>query len=232
MRIRTGRVDEALEQDGYAVVRGVFSADEIAGMRDEAADLLTTTEARRVAGGLVAGPVPAESALARRLLDDPRLAFPCGGELPRLVHVHADTFNDWHADMRPLSQDVQCSAALPWMYKTVIYLEDHPDRNGISVVPGSHRQGNPPGAPLHLGTRAGDIVLFHHSIRHAGRLPSPLLTNLAWGLYRLGVIDNHGRLFRLQHLLQPIPAVRRIAIFLIFAGSFAEINERYAALHA
>ena len=58
------------------------------------------------------------------------------------------------------------------MYKIAIFLQDHPERDGLSVVPGSHKEGSTPKAPLHISSRAGDIVVFDHRLRHAGRLPN------------------------------------------------------------
>jgi len=228
MHIRDG---EALERDGYAVVRDVFSPEEIAWMRGEATALLAA-EARHVNGGLVNGPVPRDSDLARRLLDDARLAFPSGDDLPCELHIHANTFNYWHADGKPLDRSAMSSGAPAWMYKIVIYLQDHPNRGGFSVVPGSHRQGNSPRAALHVGTSAGDIVFFDHCVWHAGQLPNRLLGEFAWLQHRLGLIGEKGcHVFRLQHLLQPAPDNQRLAIFVLFTPH-QDIGQRYAALTA
>jgi hypothetical protein len=97
VKVRDGGIEEALERDGYAVVRGIFSTEEIARMRGEVTALIAT-RARPLNGGLCNGPVHRESDLARRLLDDARLASYFGGEPPCQIHVHADTFNDWHVD--------------------------------------------------------------------------------------------------------------------------------------
>jgi hypothetical protein len=226
MEVRGGGIKEALERDGYAVVRDVFSPEEIARMRGEVTALLAAN-ARSINGGLIVGPVPLEADLARRLLDDARLAAAVEGEFPCQIHIHADTFNDWHADLEPPGWTAVFSGASAWMYKIVIYLQDHPDRDGFSVVPGSHKEANTPRSPLHVSTRAGDIVVFDHSVRHAGRLPNRLIGALAWYLYRLRLLDTPGRLFRLQHLLQPAPPVQRLAIFLLFA-TLRDIGQRYA----
>jgi hypothetical protein len=124
--------------------------------------------ARSINGGLIVGPVALEADLARRLLDDARLAAAVEGEFPCQIHIHADTFNDWHADLEPPGWTAVFSGASAWMYKIVIYLQDHPDRDGFSVVPGSHKEANTPRSPLHVSTRAGDIVVFDHSGTLAG----------------------------------------------------------------
>lgn len=228
MNIQVSGIQQALERDGYAVMRCVFSAEEIAQMREEVTVLLAA-KARPVNGGAINGPVPHDSDLARRLLDDARLAFPCGGERPCQIHVHANTFNDWHADLEPRGRTAVFNGTSAWMYKIVIYLQGHSDGDGFSVVPGSHKKGNSPRAASHVRTRAGDIVLFDHSVRHAGRLPNRLFSTAGWCLYRLRLLDTPGCLFGLQHLFQPAPLVPRLAIFLTFA-TFQDIEQRYAAL--
>lgn len=229
MNIRDGGIKEELERDGYSVVRKVFSAEEIALMRGEAISLLATND-RPVNGGVVCGPVPRESDLARRLLHDERLASHSGGRLPCQIHVHADTFSYWHADGEPPDQTSVSSGDTAWMCKVVIYLQDHPDRAGFSVVPGSHRQGNTPRAPLHVGTFVGDVVVFEHCVRHAGRLPNRLIAEFAWLQHRLGLISEKGyHVFRFQRLLQPTPAAERLAIFLSYAPLY-DIPRRYTEL--
>ena len=66
MEVRGGGIKEALERDGYAVVRDVFSPEEIARMRGEVTALLAAN-ARSINGGLIVGPVALEADLARRL---------------------------------------------------------------------------------------------------------------------------------------------------------------------
>ena len=222
-------IKQQLEQDGYAILRGVFFSQEIVAMRQEAAAFLSSGT-RPVNGGVCAGPAPAMSALARRLANEERLSF-CNGELPRQIHVHAGTFNDWHADLEPLANENAVGEPSAWMHKIVIYLQDHPVRDGFSVVPGSHRKCNHRRAALHVDSRAGDIVIFHHSVRHAGRLPNRFIAIVSWRLYRLGFTQTAGSLFWLQHFMQPKPAIPRLAIFVSFA-SFPDINRRHAALRA
>src|ERR1700719_1809132 len=117
-------IKEALERYGYAVIRDVFSAEEIAQMRGEAMGLITT-EARPLNGGLCSGPVPCYADLARRLLQDARLAFHHGGELPCEIHVQADTYNGWHVDFEPPTRKRPTRIAVisvdsAWIYKIAI----------------------------------------------------------------------------------------------------------------
>ena len=63
MEVRGGGIKEALERDGYAVVRNVFSPEEIARMRGEVTALLAACPVHQ--GGLIVGPAPLEADLAR-----------------------------------------------------------------------------------------------------------------------------------------------------------------------
>ena len=220
MTIQDRGIKEALDRDGYCVVKDVFSAEEIACMRDKVTAMLAI-RASPHNGGISCKPERHESDLACRLLSDTRLAACWGGELPAIVHFHADTVHDWHVDLEPPARSAD-SGGWASIYKITIYLQDHPHQDGLSVIPGSHKQGNMPRAPLHLGTRAGDIVIFDLRIRHAGRLPNRAeraMTTLAWWLLRSRLIDDTGRhhlFWRLRHLLQPRPAAGRLAVFLTF----------------
>ncbi len=231
-KVRGDGINEALERDGYAVVKDVFSAEEVAWMRSQVTTLLAS-KARPLNGGLCNGPVPREADLAGRLLEDARLASYCGGEYPSQVHVHANSLADWHVDLELPDRTALFSGNAGWINKIAIYLQDHPDRDGLSVVPGSHQKKNMPHTPLHLGTRAGDIVIFDLRLRHAGWLPNRtgrLIAVFAFipYLFRLVRSKGHQRLFRLlRHLLQPSPLPERLAIFLLFETE-QEIGRRDA----
>ena len=231
---------EAIECDGYAVARGIFSADEIACLRSEVASVLAA-EARPHNGGLCCTMERRGSGLARRLLDDARLAAVAGDAaaapcfLPA-IHLHSDIVHDWHVDLEPADRAAVMSAASARIYKIAIYLQDHADRDGLSVVPGSHSENGTPRAPLHLATCAGDVVTFDVRLRHAGRFPNRierLISTIAWWLRRVRLVDDAGRqslLRRLRFLLEPRPAVERLAIFLTF-GTTQAVVQRYAALY-
>ena len=240
MNIQPGAIKKALERDGYAVVKDVFSAEEIAGMRGELRDLLAK-KSEPLNGGLCSGPVPRDSGLAR-LLHDPRLASPWSGELPCQMHAHVDTYNGWHVDFESPTRKTPMrisgiSPASTWIYKIAIFLQDHSDRDGLSVIPGSHEEGSTPRTPLHVCTRAGDIIIFNHRIWHAGRLPTGserLIETFASWLNGLHLVDYTGRQrlqrrFRmLQHLIRSAPTRDRLAIFLFFETHY-EIGRRYWA---
>src|SRR5438105_4912654 len=119
MNICASSIRRALQEDGYAVGRGVFSPEEIIEMR-RAVKLLFNARARPLNGGLCIGPVPPESDLARRLLNDRRLASLCGGELPHQMHIHADAVNEWHVDLGPPASTSVHIGTPAWMYKTGI----------------------------------------------------------------------------------------------------------------
>jgi hypothetical protein len=236
-------IQEALHLKGYAVARGLFSSTEIAWMRGEV-EALIAANARPLNGGLCSGPLDADNTrLARALLNDSRLASPFGGDLPSQIHVHSDTYNNWHVDFEPLGRKTPTriapvSGASPWIYKIAIFLQDHPERDGLSVVPGSHQEEKAWCAPLHVNTRAGDIVIFNHRLRHAGRLPKfaeRAVEKFSDSLFQIGAVDYAGRQglqrkFRcLQQWMQPRRVDIRLAIFLFF-GAHAEIGQKYASL--
>jgi len=193
---------------------------------------MLTTKGQPCNGGLITGPVPREADLARRLLNDVRLASHCGGELPCKIHLHANIVNDWHVDLKPPAPAGVFSGASAWI---AIFLQDHPDRDGLSVLPGSHKEGYAPRAPLHIATRAGDVVVFDLRVGQLPNRAERLVQMLAWGLYRCRLVDETGRqrllrLFRLlMQLLQLTPATGRLAIFLFFASA-EDIFRKYAAL--
>jgi hypothetical protein len=206
-------------------------------MRGEIAATLALSS-RPCNGGVAEGPLPRHCDLARILLNDARLAFYRGGELPVQIHVHADTLNDWHPDLKPPAPTTISSEAPAWLYKIAIFLQDHPEQDGLSVVPGSHQQGNTARAPTHVRTRAGDIVVFDLRVQHAGVFPSRierLIQNLALSLHRIRLVDDPGgqRLFRLfrrvKQLVQPTGAVKRLAIFLFYAP-MSDVHREYEAL--
>lgn len=233
---------DALQSDGYAVVRGVFSSTEIAWMRGEV-EALIAANARPLNGGLCSGPVASGTRLARALLNDTRLASPFGGDLPSQIHVHADTYNNWHVDFEPTRRKTPTRIAAisgdsPWIYKMAIFLQDHAERDGLSVIRGSHKEGSAPRAELHVRTHAGDIIIFNHRLRHAGRLPNAaerFVEKLADALHQLGRVDYAGRqglqrsFGRLQQWIKPSAAGARLAVFLFF-GTHAQIAQKYASL--
>ena len=171
-------------------------------MRGEVIALLAS-KARPLYGGLCNGPVPRESSdLARQLLDDTRLASHCGSELPCEIHVHADTISNWHTDLGPPARTDMFSGAPAWMYKIAILLQDHPNRDGFSVVPGSHKEAIRRALPCTLppaqailsfltsafGTPAGSppnrVSLYHALVAsvptptppYSGNRPTPVST--------------------------------------------------------
>jgi hypothetical protein len=228
-------IREGLDRDGYAILRGVFSGEEVTWMRREVRAMLAK-RARPHNGGLSCTPQPGESVLASRLLDDARVS-PWKGELPSIIHLHQDTVHDWHVDLEPPAPATVFNGTPASMYKIAIYLQDHLQWDGLSVIPGSHKEANTPRAALHLSTRAGDLVIFDLRIRHAGHLPigaERMIATLTWWLYRVRLVNDPGRhrLYRrFRHLLQPGPAAERLAIFLTFATS-QDIARTYAAFIA
>lgn len=76
-------IKEALDRDGYVILRDIFSGEEVAWMRRE----VTTMLIRRAVphnGGLSCSPERHESSLAYHLVSDKRLATHWGALFPLL----------------------------------------------------------------------------------------------------------------------------------------------------
>lgn len=86
--------------------------------------------------------------------------------------VHRGMFSGWHKDTGPdhgyFAED--CFAPGCEVYKMGIYLQDHRDGDGLTVVPGSHRSRTIDEAGARrLRTMPGDAVIFDVRITHRGK---------------------------------------------------------------
>ena len=91
--------------------------------------------------------------------------------------IHQDSFSAWHKDTGTDNCyfDEECYVEECLVVKMAIYLQDHEDGTGLTVVPGSHRSsrwGSSEAAAVSTSSRAGDAVLFDVRIDHRGRRPS------------------------------------------------------------
>ncbi len=173
-----------IQTEGYAVVRNLFSAAEIARLRGVLADHFATRGVRLAAGRVqpnAAIEVPALAwlyssaevvALFRRALGTDDIVF------TGHCDIHCDIRSGWHKDSGNGPGDYfrgdyfaapQCK-----VYKMAIYLQDHVgDGSGLNVDPRSHHTAAcKPAAPLALDTAAGDVVLFDVRLSHSGQRPN------------------------------------------------------------
>ncbi len=91
--------------------------------------------------------------------------------------IHQDSFSAWHKDTGTENCyfDEDCFVEECRVVKMAIYLQDHHDGEGLTVVPGSHRSrqwGSSENDAISISTNAGDAVLFDVRLDHRGRRPS------------------------------------------------------------
>jgi hypothetical protein len=189
-----------LETKGYAVVRDVFTAGEIASLRG----IVDRHFAAGKGVGRVVGYVQPNAAIAV-----PDLAWLWGQDkvvalLRRALNtedivftghcdVHRDARFRWHKDSGPRAGDYfngdYFGADDCRVYKLGIYLEDHVGGDcGLKVSPASHRSpAMSAQPPVSLDTRAGDVVLFDVRLSHCGQVPDLVERGLSLTSRLLGV---------------------------------------------
>ena len=91
--------------------------------------------------------------------------------------IHQDSFSAWHKDTGTENCyfDEDCFVEECRVVKMAIYLQDHHDGEGLTVIPGSHRSrrwGSSENDAISISTNAGDAVLFDVRLDHRGRRPS------------------------------------------------------------
>lgn len=176
-------------RDGYALVRGVFSADECAALRN-----VTDEVAKRRSFFVVYEAQDEDIAFACLFIREPILSLVqkiLGGECRFCAenvirNAPGQAISHWHVDDKveyPLPPDLprwDARVRLPvtWLsvqipLTDIVSMEDGP----TEVVPGSHYSGrvSPQENPVFEGRgaepifcRAGDIYLFNHQMWHRG----------------------------------------------------------------
>ena len=167
---------EQLEREGYTIIRGMLSADELAELRDGVAEVFAREPADE------RNALPPEdrdmfryamlnrSAAAQRAVAHPKLLEVIEPLLGEDCHVIANTAwrnpagqpgshggQNWHIDAGPhvpLPEGVRWPADIPHPVLAIgvhIYLMDCEMADGpTGVIPGSHLSGRPPPAGRHL----------------------------------------------------------------------------------
>ncbi|MEN3165757.1 phytanoyl-CoA dioxygenase family protein [Tistrella mobilis] len=176
----------SIQTNGFAVLKGVFSEDEIGRMRQQSGEFLLKR-------GIRLGLGRTRSNVAA---DMEELAWVFGHE--RILNVvlwslvdasvvytghsdaHMNMVAGWHKDSetrygsyfsQPCIGVDSCK-----VYKIGIYLQDHSHNNtGLKVRRGSHKSSNlTDGDITTIHSGAGDIVIFDVRISHCGDLPDPI----------------------------------------------------------
>ena len=129
---------EAYRADGFAVVKGVFTLDEVLAMRDACADVYKRAEGK--IGDLATYPE-----LRRVVLDDRVLAVARAALGDEVVYFgdsnfYANSRFDRHIHSDARADDEDPSRSEYPILRMGIYLQDHAfHSNGLKVRPGSHR---------------------------------------------------------------------------------------------
>jgi hypothetical protein len=171
-----------LAERGYAVVRSVFTVDEIERLRTIVRGHLQSEGSRFSLGktqpnAAVAVPdlgyIFAHSRVVRLF----KSLIADGGTLfTGHCDIHMNMLSGWHRDSGEayggyFSGDYMADPTC-CVFKMAIYLQDTTARDGLSVVPGSHRQrAYDINEAVSLCTKLGDAVIFDVRLAHAGQLP-------------------------------------------------------------
>ena len=174
---------EAFWKSGFVILRGVFSASEIAALR------------RRAEQAPSPGPDLLSDQVFRDLVVDERIAN-IAARLLGCVPVYfgdsvlsrAERPGPWHKDNAgrydPTTADWQSNYPL---LRFGIYLQDHSRYSGgVSVRDRSHESPTrTEGVPVYVDTRVGDIVVWHFRATHRGATSLLRGTRIPISNYRL-----------------------------------------------
>jgi ectoine hydroxylase-related dioxygenase (phytanoyl-CoA dioxygenase family) len=187
-----------LEVDGYAVVRGVFTADDVQALRREIDSVFASYPAERGRTDEFRYEMFNRSALAQAALAHPRILAVIEPLLGHDCHVIANTARrnspefpggPWHCDSGPhipRPEGVEWDERIPYPVFAIgahLLLLDCEEADGpTAVAPGSHRSGRlaprdrnrdlsltyDGRPPALLVGRAGDVALFVSDAWHRG----------------------------------------------------------------
>jgi hypothetical protein len=220
---------EAIERDGFFIVRNLLSPAEIARLRGELREHFAH---HRHFEGLgkhqpnAAIEVPAAGwifahpgivAVFRELTECANPVFTTNCDM------HSNMLSWWHKDTSENAggcfKGDYFGKPSVGVYRAGIYLQDHDgDGRGLRVRPGSHHTRSiDEGAPQVLSTRAGDVIFFDMRLTHAGQLADPVE-------YLLLRLDTHFRLARMGYRLKEgwrrlLRRPDKMSIFFTYGGA-------------
>jgi len=173
---------EAIDQDGYIVVQGLLSPDEVKLLKNS----LTSHFAREWAWESLGKHQPNAAikipeiswlfthtpilSVFRELYGQETLVFTGNCD------AHVNMLNSWHKDVSLELGALRGESFFSpecRIYRAGVYLQDH-DRghDGLTVRRGSHRSSSKnTGDIAYLQTKAGDVVFFDARLTHTGRQP-------------------------------------------------------------
>lgn len=200
-------IRDQLRTDGYAVLPDLLGEDEIARLREIVGGFFGSGRGVVFNLGKTQPNAAIEVPELGFLFADPKIAgfykelYGADGTLfTGHCDIHDSIVSNWHRDTGGPGHpyfDEPCFTDECRVYKMAFYLQDHMDGQGLTVVPGSHREdGNSGGKPVSIQSKAGDAVVFDVRINHRGREPSGLETVIQRGarfgartLAKLGLRD-------------------------------------------
>lgn len=172
-----------LKNDGFVIVRNIFSNYEISQLR-KLVNKHFKTKGISANSGLTQPNAAVEIPEISWLFYHPKI-LTIMSELLRQektmftshCDVHSGTLSAWHKDDgmavmdggyfgKPTYDELNCC-----VYKVAIYLQDHVhNRSGLTVKKGSHRvSALDCGEEVYLKTRVGDVVIFDVRLTHTGQ---------------------------------------------------------------
>lgn len=169
-------IRKCIEENGFALAKGVFTPDEIAALREEVHEFFRT-DGRCYDFGKTQPDAMSRIPSLRRLIVDNRmldLARAAAGrdDIQFTFHsdAHQNMLSGWHTDTQAYFSREESSPADFEVHKIGIYLQDHSsNKQGLTVVPGSHRDRDlRADAAEALSTGVGDVVIFDVRIFHHG----------------------------------------------------------------
>ncbi len=178
-----------LETDGYVVVPGLFSPEEIGRLRSAVAGFFANSGVIFNLGQTQPN-AATECPEIAWLFSDPKVVslFQAIYDTRKVLFtghcdIHKDMFSSWHKDTGANDSyfDEDCFVPDCRVFKMAVYLQDHEDGHGLTVVPGSHHRrawGRDDREGVSIRSRAGDAVVFDVRLDHHGRLPSAVETLL------------------------------------------------------
>lgn len=178
-----------LERDGYVILPQLFTPDEVERLRGSVSGFFER-------GGVIfqLGRTQPNAAIECHdigwLFSDPRVV----GVFQKLYgardvmftghcDIHQDAFSQWHKDTGKDDGyfDEDCFVPDCRVFKMAIYLQDHANGDGMTLMPGTHHNrawGRTEAGAAALRSKPGDAVLFDVRIDHRGRLPTTVETVL------------------------------------------------------
>lgn len=177
-------IRSALSTQGYAVLPGFFSTEEIARMRATVQGFFAGGRGVVFNLGKTQPNAAIECHDLKWVFADPkvtdlfkRILADRGTVFTGHCDLHSSIVSSWHRDTGGPGHpyfDEECFVEDCQVYKMAIYLQSHEeDGQGLTVRPGSHLvDEDSANEEISLKSGVGDVVIFDVRISHRGRMPN------------------------------------------------------------